>query len=157
MKARWLVRARGWLRTRAGRRGVKLMVVAGGIVWCSSWPGLVGAPQPRRAQVATARAHANIDAPVALEKLPPDEAAARVRALLSRRAPGDLARAKSLLESALAAAPKERERRRGLERLRAALRRLEREEAALGNDLHAFVAGAAGADGPGPLPVSRYR
>jgi hypothetical protein len=146
--ARWLVYARRWLGTRSGRRGVKLMVVAGGLLWCSSWPAFLGGPQPRGESLAT-KAAREIDAPVELHLVPPDEAAARVRALLTRRAPGDLARARALLDSALAASPRERERRRGLERLRAALARLEREEKALGANLHAAAVDPSRTQGSG--------
>lgn len=152
------------LDTRRGRRIVKLFVVTGGLIWCGSVPGLVGAPHARVPEARLPRApvvHAAIAPPVQLALLPPDEAASRVRELLSRRAPGDLDLARTMLDEALAAAPPERERRRGLERLRSALRRLEREEARLAGPLSAYAMKAdvdgVSKDLPGPLPVHTHR
>ena len=158
-----VLRMKRWLAGRTGRRAMKLLVVTCGVVWCSSWPGLIGGD---RGQTLAESARPTAQRLAALAELPdvdlgtlsPDEASQRVRALLTRRAPGDLDHASLLLERALAAPPPERARRRGLERLRAACRRLKHEEDALCRgharpQLARAPAEPAQADQPGPLPA----
>jgi len=164
---------RQWLASRSGRKVAKLMVVGLGLVWCSSWPGLlIGGRKDRTlaesAAPTAARLAALADAPdVNLGTVPADEAAARVRALLTRRAPGDLQRAGDMLDRALASPPPERARRRQLEKLRTAWRRVVADEEMLCP--HASTAPLAAqtlaqreqdpaqAAKPGPLPVQGYR
>ena len=165
-------RAKRFFAGRSGRKVTKLMVVACGLVWCSSWPGLLVGAKMRSESIAEAapptaqQLAALADAPDSdLSALPAEEAAARVRALLTRRGPGDLERAGYLLERALQTPPSERARRRQLERLRAAWRRVVSEENTLCR--HAAVPGApqtfakatdaAPDDRPGPIPLKGYR
>lgn len=153
-----------WLAGRTGRRATKLLVVTCGVIWCSSWPGLIGGNaggtlaeqvKPTAQRLAAIAELPDCD----LGKLAPDEASQRVRALLTRRAPGDLDRAQAMLQRALANPPAERARRRGLERLAAACRRLKREEDALcgPRTLALHAADPAQAEKPGPLPAGEIR
>lgn len=164
-----VVRAKRWLSGRSGRRVMKLFVVTAGIVWCSSWPGLLGGRgnetladscQPTAQRLAALADQPDVD----LGTVAPDEAAQRIRALLTRRAPGDLERAGAMLDRALANPPPERARRRGLERLRAGYRRLKHEEetlcagvASAPQSLALHAGDPAQANMPGPLPPQVIR
>lgn len=165
-----MLKAKRWLAGRTGRRAMKLLVVTCGVIWCSSWPGLIGgdasATLAEQVKPTAQRLAAIAELPDCdLGRLTVDEASQRVRALLTRRAPGDLDRAQSMLERALAKPPAERARRRGLERLAIACRRLKREEEALCHperekapqSLALSVSNAWQAAMPGPKPTGEIR